>query len=122
MDVSASYVDFYTGMTDNPFEDLGINPKRHHLNEEQGYDPHTGNRLKLIPEGESKSIRLGNDSIGGESEAIAYHYIVDPDNSLLFVNFAVVMEDPGHEFAFQPRFVIRVTDKNGKTLNHLSAR
>ncbi len=120
MDVSASYVDFYTGMTDNPFEDSGINPKRHHLNEEQGYDPHTGNKLKLIPDGESKSIRLGNDSIGGESEAIAYHYIVDPDNSLLFVNFAVVMEDPGHEFAFQPRFVIRVTDKNGKLVNDCS--
>ncbi|MBR3520826.1 MAG: T9SS type B sorting domain-containing protein [Paludibacteraceae bacterium] len=120
MDISASYVDFYTGMTDNPFEDLGINPKRHHLNEEQGYDPHTGNRLKLIPDGESKSIRLGNDSIGGESEAIVYHYIVDPDNSLLFVNFAVVMEDPGHEFAFQPRFVIRVTDKNGKLVNDCS--
>ncbi len=120
MDISASYLDFYTGMTDNPFDSLGINPNRHHLNEEQGTDSNTGGKLKFIPDGKLKSIRLGNDRIGGESEAIVYHYIVDPDNSLLFVNFAVVMEDPGHEFAFQPRFVIRITDKNGELVNDCS--
>ncbi|MBP5480981.1 MAG: gliding motility-associated C-terminal domain-containing protein [Paludibacteraceae bacterium] len=120
MDINASYLDFYTGMTDNPFDSLGMNPNRHHLNEDQGYDPNTGNKLKFIPDGKTKSIRLGNDRIGGESEAIVYHYIVDPDNSLLFVNFAVVMEDPGHAFAFQPRFVIRITDKNGKLVNDCS--
>lgn len=120
MDITASYVECYSGMTDHPFDSLGLSPNRHHLNEEQGYDPRTGDKLKLIPDGEEKSIRLGNNQIGGESEAIVYHYIVDPDNSLLFVNFAVVMEDPGHEFAFQPRFVIRVTDKNGKLVNDCS--
>ncbi len=120
MDITAPHVDAYHGMMSEPFDTLGLIPSRHHLNEEQGYDINTGNRLKFIPEGELKSIRLGNDSIGGQSEAIVYHYVVDPDNSLLFVNFAVVLEDPGHEFVFQPRFTIRITDKDGKLVNDCS--
>ncbi len=120
MDLSASYVDKYTGMMDHPFDSLGMVDKRHHLNEKQGKDSLTGYQLKYIPDGEVKSVRLGNHEIGGESEALVYHYIVDPDNSLLFVNFAVVLEDPGHDFIFQPRFVIRITDKDGKLVNDCS--
>lgn len=120
MDLDASYVDLFTGETSQPFDSIGKVEKRHHLNEEQGVDLNTGGKLKYIPDGELKSVRLGNDSIGGESEAIVYHYIVDSDNSLLFVNFAVVLEDPGHEFIFQPRFVIRITDKEGKLVNDCS--
>ncbi|MCQ2230933.1 MAG: gliding motility-associated C-terminal domain-containing protein [Paludibacteraceae bacterium] len=120
MDLDASYVDLYTGHLDQPFDSLGRVEERHRLYDKQGVDPNTGGKLKFLPEGESKSVRLGNDSIGAESEAIAYHYIVDPDNSLLFVNFAVVLEDPGHDFVFQPRFVIRITDKEGNLVNDCS--
>lgn len=120
MDISAPYVDLFHGMMSTPMDTLGFVPSRHHLNDVQGYDPNTGNHLKLIPDGELNSVRLGNDSIGGQSEAIVYHYIVDPDNSLLFVNFAVVLEDPGHDFVFQPRFTIRITDKDGQLVNDCS--
>lgn len=120
MDIEAPHVDLFTGKLDEPFDSIGRVEERHRLNEVQGFDPNTGGKLKFIPDGELKSIRLGNDNIGGESESIVYHYIVDSDNSLLFVNFAVVLEDPGHEFVFQPRFVIRVTDKNGKLVNDCS--
>ncbi len=120
MDLDASYVELFTGHTDQPFDSIGKVEKRHHLNEAQGVDYNTGGKLKFIPEGELKSIRLGNDSIGGESESIVYHYVVDSDNSLLFVNFAVVLEDPGHDFIFQPRFVIRITDKEGRLVNDCS--
>lgn len=120
MDLDASYVELYTGHEDHPFDSLGRVEERHRLYETQGSDPNTGGKLKFLPEGASQSVRLGNDSIGAESEAIVYHYIVDADNSLLFVNFAVVLEDPGHEMIFQPRFVIRITDKEGKLVNDCS--
>lgn len=118
--IEASYVDAFTGVFDNPFDSIGIVENRHTLNTEIQSDPNTGGKLSTIPKGELKSIRLGNDMIGGEAEAIAYHFIVDPDNSLLFVNFAVVLEDPGHDFIFQPRFVVRVTDKEGNLVSDCS--
>lgn len=116
-DIHASYVEGFTGHFENPFDSVGIVEDRHTLNTERVPDPNTGGNLMTIPNGELKSIRLGNSKIGGEAEAIAYHFIVDPDNSLLFVNFAVVLEDPGHDFIFQPRFVVRVTDKDGKLVS-----
>lgn len=120
MDIEAAHVDLFTGHMEHPMDSIGRVETRHRVNSVQGVDPNTGGNLKLIPDGELKSVRLGNDSIGAESEAIVYHYIVDADNSLLFVNFAVVMEDPGHEFIFQPRFVVRITDKDGKLVNDCS--
>lgn len=120
MDISASYVETYVGETDNPFEKDSFASERHNLIVEQGVDQNTGGQLSFIPNGEVKSVRIGNDDIGGESEALVYHFTVDPENTLLFVNFAVVLEDPGHDFEFQPRFVVRVTDKEGRLVSECS--
>ena len=90
MDISASYVETYVGETDNPFEKDSFASERHNLIVEQGVDQNTGGKLSFIPNGEVKSVRIGNDDIGGESEALVYHFTVDPENTLLFVNFAVV--------------------------------
>ena len=120
MDISASYVETYVGETDNPFEKDSFASERHNLIVEQGADQNTGGKLSFIPNGEVKSVRIGNDDIGGESEALVYHFTVDPENTLLFVNFAVVLEDPGHDFEFQPRFVVRVTDKEGRLVSECS--
>lgn len=120
MNIDGSYVEGYAGSFNDPFDSLGIVLNRHTLNQTKKTDPNTGNVLTTIPQGEMKSIRLGNDMIGGEAEAIVYHFIVDPNNSLLFVNFAVVLEDPGHDFIYQPRFVVRITDKDGVLVSKCS--
>lgn len=120
MDIEGSYVEAFTGTFSDPFEKSGIVEDRHLLNTSSEPDDNTGGALKTLPAGELKSIRLGNDHVGGEAEAIVYHFRVDPNNSLLFVNFAVVMEDPGHESIYQPRFVVRIVDAEGHLVNDCS--
>ena len=87
---------------------------RHTLITQQGTDPHTGDQLPLLPPGESAVIRLGNVRTGAEAEAITYRFIVEDDAAVLLLKFAVVLEDPGHEAIYQPRFVVRVLDGNGQ--------
>jgi gliding motility-associated-like protein len=113
MDITASYVEAFTGTTGNPFIAQGVVSDRHTLITTQGTDSNTGGGLSLLPPGESSVIRLGNQNVGAEAEALTYHFIVDKNNPVLLVKFAVVMEDPGHFSTSQPRFIIRITDKNG---------
>lgn len=99
-----------TGNTSNPFIDTGIVSGRHTLITQQGYDPNTGNALRLIPVGETSSIRIGNKSAGGEAESITYNFSVDPEHAILLLNFAVVLQNPDHSMIQQPRFLVRVMD------------
>lgn len=122
MDLNAPYVQALSGVMEvgnqNALMDKeGVVEGRHTLIEEKAGDVFTGNQLSTLPDGEKRVIRLGNEQVGGEVESIVYHFTVAPDNSLLFVNFAVVLEDPGHESFYQPRFVIRIMDKEGKLVS-----
>ncbi len=114
--ITAPYTEAAYGTTFDPFEKAGIVDGRHTEITTQGTDPNTGNLLNLLPAGESKVIRLGNEQIGGEAEALTYHFVVDKYNPVLLVKFAVVFEDPGHGFIEQPRFVMRIMDKNGNLI------
>ncbi len=115
-DINAPYVKAFTGYTDDPFAVQGVVNGRHTIITTQGTDPHTGNGLSLLPPGEGRVIKLGNEQIGAEAEALTYRFIVDKDNPVLLVKFAVVLEDPGHDMIAQPRFVIRITDKDGNLI------
>lgn len=112
-DITAACVEATYGTTGNPFTTKGIVSNRHSLITRQGTDPNTGNQLKFLPSGETKVIRLGNDSIGGQAESITYHFKVDPEKSVLFLKFAVVFQDPGHPGKDQPRFVVRIMNSEG---------
>jgi len=91
-------------------------PGRHTLITEQGTDPNTGNALHFLPAGESRVIKLGNEQVGKEAEALSYRFTVDVNNTMLLLKFAVVLEDPGHQQIAQPRFVVRVTDSEGNLI------
>ena len=118
MHVKAFYGDF-----SNPFANEGVistpNPSdvsvgRHTLITTQGSDPNTGGALQFLPDTTVKQvIRLGNSSVGAQAEALRYTFTVDKNNAILLLKFAVVLEDPGHNFVDQPRFVVRVTDSIG---------
>ncbi len=112
------YQDLYPPYTahGNPFQNTGIAYDRHTVINKQGYDPHTGNKLPLIPPGETQSIRLENAGIGAQAEAITYHFQPQPNATLLQVKFAVVMEDPGHIHENQPRFVIKILNEKDSLL------
>ena len=112
-DLHSPYVTAYTGWTHDPFMSSGVVSGRHTLITQQGTDPNTGGALQLLPEGESQVIRLGNQQVGAEAEALVYRFTVDIDNAVLLLKFAVVLEDPGHDIMGQPRFTVLVTDSDG---------
>ncbi len=105
------------GTVNNPFQHTGIALGRHTVITQQGTDPNTGGQLPLLPPGESAVVKLGNDNIGSEAEAITYTISVNQEHSILQVNFAVVFEDPGHPFNIQPRFMVRVLDMAGELID-----
>jgi hypothetical protein len=112
-DLNSSCVTCNYGNTGNPFLNTDIATNRHTVITTQGTDPNTGGRLALIPPGETKVIRLGNQQTRAEAEAITYEFQVQPNASLLQIKFAVVMQDPGHVHNKQPRFVVRIlNDRN----------
>lgn len=85
-------------------------------------DERTGNQLRMVPQGESASVRLGNWEYGQECEAITYDYYVDPDNSILLVKYAIVLEDPDHEPNANPRFVVQIYDEDGEPLDPMCGK
>lgn len=113
-DLYSPSVTCYYGSFYNPFSSTGIINGRHTLINQQGTDPNTDNLLPFLPQGESKVIRLGNDQVGAEAEAIQYTFTVNHFKSILLLKFAVVFEDPQHSPSEQPRFVVRVLNSNGQ--------
>lgn len=86
-------------------------------------DPRTNNKLKTIPDGEIASVRLGNwrddNGIGGmgAGEAIEYKYQVKAGQSdIMEIQYAVVMEKPGHNDGTDPHFTLEILDRNGKQI------
>lgn len=116
-DIKASHVVATYGTTDNPYNYLGLVSGRHEVISAQGTDYYTGGALKLLPPGEAKVVKLGNSQVGSEAESITYHFIVDPDKAILFLKFAVVVQDPSHDFVYQPRFIVRIMNKEGDLID-----
>lgn len=117
MDLSSPNVTGYYGTVDDSVLNVGIVPGRHTLITQQGTDPRTGNQLPLLPDGESMVVKLGNEQVGGETESLIYTFTVDPDQPILLMKYAVVLEDPEHFELAQPRFLIRILDAGGELLN-----
>lgn len=107
--VTCQYGDFQ-----NPFQYSGVASGRHTIITQQGGDPYTGYQLPMLPPGESAVVKLGNELVGREAEAVTYQFTVNPDYAILLLKFAVVLEDPGHPAPAQPRFVVRVLNSAGQ--------
>jgi gliding motility-associated-like protein len=75
----------------------------------EGSDPNTGNMLPYVPTGFTHSIRVGNCLNGAEAEALYYDMTVSPQNAMLYLYFAIVIQAPGHGVADDPTFVVRVS-------------
>ena len=119
MDLTSPCVTAYTGFTaryGTPFDSIGLVPGRHEEIIKDGLDPRTGNQLHFFPPEGGPVIKLGNQYTGCEAEALVYEFIPEIENPILLLNFAVVFEDPNHEFILQPRFIVRVTDQFGNLL------
>ncbi|MCR4828551.1 MAG: gliding motility-associated C-terminal domain-containing protein [Bacteroidales bacterium] len=78
-----------------------------------GKDPLTNYALPYCPTGFQKSIRVGNCQTSGYAEALYYTFTVNNYNALVFINYAIVAQAPGHGVAADPQFIIRVTKQQG---------
>ncbi len=117
MDLSSDQVMGTYGHINDSLIVAGIAPGHHTLITQHGTDSWTGGQLPLLPDGENAVIRLGCEQAGGETESLFYTFTVDPEEPILLLQYAVVVEDPGHEPIMQPRFLIRMLDTNGDLLN-----
>lgn len=102
----------YYGTFANPYANIGVSPNRHTVNTDTTmYDPVVGWQLKVIPDGESMSVRLGNNQTGAQAEAMLYDIPVDTTQmDMLILKYAAVMQNPGHDSVQQPRFRIEMLD------------
>lgn len=126
IDFDGEHVKAYYGVFTNPQSHEGVvdfgfatDSSRHtvhYLPDE--YDPRTGGGLKTVPEGKFASVRLGNWLVNSQAEALEYTYTVPEDAGILLLQYAVVLENPQHSEAAQPRFTLRMTDAKGQPIEN----
>lgn len=84
---------------------------RHTLTSGSANDPYGGFPI-VSPYGGNYSLRLGNDSIGAQAEKARY-YIHIPSgisNYALIYRYAIVLQNPNHTAAQQPRYDVACYD------------
>lgn len=97
---------------------VGIVAGRHTIMTGAGTDPVTGGGLPVVCPGYTFSARLGNNGTGAQAEGLSYtiNVATDSSNALFLYSYAVVLEDPGHTPAQQPRFELQVRDAFGNII------
>jgi gliding motility-associated-like protein len=72
----------------------------------------------VCPNGSGHSIRLGNNSGGGQAEGISYEFTIPSNRNTysLTYNYAVVFQDPNHRDYEQPRLELEVTNVSDNQL------
>ncbi|HYO21199.1 MAG TPA: T9SS type B sorting domain-containing protein [Flavisolibacter sp.] len=80
-------------------------------------DPYGGFPVNC-PNGSGYSVRLGNNTGGGEAEGISYEFTIpaNQDEYSLIYHYAVVFQDPVHEIYQQPRMVVEITNVSDNSL------
>ncbi|MEP7170111.1 MAG: T9SS type B sorting domain-containing protein [Bacteroidota bacterium] len=95
----------------------GTVPGRHTIMSGVGTDPLSLGLIPYAPTGcGTYTARLGNSNTGAESEQLLYSFHVTEASALFIYKYAVVLQDPGHVPAEQPRFSIRVYDQTGDSI------
>lgn len=77
----------------------------------------------LCPNGSGRSIRLGNNTGGGQAEGISYEFTIPPGRNVysLIYHYAVVFQDPHHDIHQQPRLEIEVLNVTDNTVLYCSS-
>ncbi len=107
---------------DNRYCQVGNNEPNRFIIKNRGMDPNTNNNLPYTPPLDTtffKSIRLGNCYTGAEAEGLYYTMQVTPQNSLIFINYAIVVYNALHGTDANPEFIIIVKrqDASGNFVN-----
>ena len=95
----------------------GIQPGQHQIMT-GGIDPAvTCFALSTVPPGGTYSARVGDgQGTGAMAARLQYNFTVTPQSNLIIVQYAVVLENPGHSVMQQPRFEIQLFDQAGNPI------
>lgn len=104
-----------TWQNQNPV--VGIVNGRHTIMTGNGTDANACNDITVVAPGYEQSARLGRPTGAYEIEDLRYTYVVAEETALFTYMYAVVLNDPGHTPAQQPRFEIRVMNANGQLIS-----
>jgi len=96
---------------------VGMVSGRHTIMTGTGTDPYTCDMVTVVAPGGQYSARLGNSDSGSQAESLSYSLNVTASSALFIYRYAVVLEDPGHAAADQPRFQVRVLDATNHVLD-----
>jgi gliding motility-associated-like protein len=96
---------------------IGIQPGQHQIMT-GGFDPAVGCiQLPMVPPGAAFSARVGDgQGAGAQASRLQYNFTVTPTSNLIIVQYAVVLQDPGHSVMSQPRFEIQLYDQLGNPI------
>ncbi len=73
--------------------------------------------LSIVPPGENFSAMVGDyTGTGAQAARLQYSFSITPQSNMIIVKYAVVLEDPGHGVAAQPRFEAQLYDAAGTPL------
>lgn len=75
------------------------------------------------PNGSGNSIKLGNNTGGGQAEGISYEFTIPSNENYYTViyNYAVVFQDPDHQEYQQPRLEIEILNVTDNIVIHCSS-
>ena len=89
-----------------------------------GTDINTLNLLSVIPPGGTSSCRLGNAQVEScdaasypQAAQLEYTIAVSNDNAMFTCQYAVVLQNPNHTTAAQPKFIMCVLDSAGTRID-----
>lgn len=116
-DIHQPWVTATIGNVIDPFYIEGVDSVFHRVITQQGTDPLTEGRLPVLPEGADRVIRLGDNEMGAKAAGLTYRFRVDAERPLLLLRFALVLEEPGHPREAQPRFTVRVLDRESRLID-----
>jgi gliding motility-associated-like protein len=94
----------------------GIVNGQHTIMTGAGFDPIIPQISVVSPFGGSYSVRLGNSNTGNGAERLVYNFQVTAANPNFTYQYAVILEDPGHIDADQPRFQVTVKNSSNQTI------
>lgn len=73
--------------------------------------------LSIVPPGGNFSAMVGDfTGTGAQASRLQYNFSITPQSNMIIVQYAVVLEDPGHGVAAQPRFEAQLYDAAGNPL------
>ena len=83
-----------------------------------GFDPTVLGcaQIPTVYPGGDFSVQLGNANVGAEAERITFDFTITPTSNLIIYRYAVVLEDPGHDEADQPRFEAQLRTADGQPI------